>query len=102
MLRPQTGALNPCGPTGGLVGAVAFAEGDPMTQPTDPAAPARRPSVFSWTFVGAFALAIAPATTADDADGGDAYLAFIRAHAADLRGGDAPPRLLADWTDHRR
>ena len=71
-----------------------------MTQPTDPAAPIRRPSVL-WTLVGVFALVIAPAATADDAGGGDAYLAFVRARAAELRGGDAPPRSLADWTEHR-
>jgi dienelactone hydrolase len=71
-----------------------------MTRPTDPAAAARRLSV-SWTLVGAFALAIAPAATADDADGGDGYLAFVRARAAALRAGDAPQRALADWTEHR-
>ncbi len=71
-----------------------------MTQPTDPAAPYRRPTVLP-TLVGVLALIIAPAAIADDAGGGDAYLAFVRRRAAELRGGDAPPRSLADWTEHR-
>ena len=71
-----------------------------MTRPTDPAAPTRRSAV-SLTLVAAFALSIVPAATADEAGGGGAYLAFIRARAAALRAGDAPPRSLADWTERR-
>ena len=45
-------------------GAGTIAEGPPMTRLNDPAALVRRPS-FSWTLVGAFALALAPAATAE-------------------------------------
>ena len=71
-----------------------------MTQHTDPAAPIRRSSV-SWTLVGVFALVIAPAATADDA--------WRRRRVSRVRPrprrrpprGDASPRSLADWTEHR-
>jgi hypothetical protein len=72
-----------------------------MTQHTDPTASTHWPSV-SRTLVGVLALFIAPAATAaDDAGGGDAYLAFVRVLAPHLRGGDAFPRSLAAWTEHR-
>ena len=49
-----------------------------MIRPTDPAAPTRRSAV-PWTLVAALAVSIVPAATADEAGGGGAYLAFIRA-----------------------
>jgi cephalosporin-C deacetylase-like acetyl esterase len=71
-----------------------------MIRPTDLAAPARRPPA-SWTLVGALALAIASAASADEAREHNAYLAFIRDRAAALRAGDAPPWSLAEWTGRR-
>ena len=76
------------------------AEGTPMNQPTDPAAPTRRLSS-PWTLVGVFALAIVPKAIAEDASEGGAYLAFVRARAAVLRAGDTPPQTLAGWTERR-
>jgi dipeptidyl aminopeptidase/acylaminoacyl peptidase len=71
-----------------------------MTRLTDAAAPVcRSPALRS--LVGAFALALAPAATADEAGGDDPYLAFVRARASALRAADAPPRSLADWTGQR-
>jgi dienelactone hydrolase len=79
---------------------VAFAEGDPMTQPTNQAASACR-SFLSWNLVGALTLASVPPATADDAADGNAYLAFIRDRAAAMRATNAPPRSLAEWTERR-
>ncbi len=84
----------------GPAGVSAIAEGPPMIRPTDPAAPTRRSAV-SRTLVAAFAVSIVPAAAADEAGGGGAYLAFIRARAAALRAGDAPPRSLGEWTKRR-
>jgi dienelactone hydrolase len=71
-----------------------------MTQPANRAAPSRR-LLLPGTLAAAFALAIAPAAIADEPGKGEAYLAFIRARAAALRTGDAPPQSLAEWKERR-
>ena len=70
--------------TRGPASASAITEGPPMIRLTDPADPARR-SAISLTLVAAFALAIVPSATADEAGGAVQYLAFVRARAAALR-----------------
>ncbi len=46
-------------------------------------------------------MSMAPVATADDGGGGNAYLTFVRAKAATLQAGNAPPRSLAEWTERR-